>query len=125
MSLRSLGDVVFSRRIHTMNIRAPLLGAVLWCLLLVSVQSAEATSTPSNGGGFVTVTGDVKSPGKVPWVPGMTLLQSIVGAGGGGWNPTSVFLVRGAERTRFRLRDLIRDTASGPTLQAGDTIELR
>ncbi len=69
------------------------------------------------------VKGEVRSPGRIPFVSGMTLLAGIVAAGG----PTDFFspnmtLLRGGKRIKFNYYDLEKYPEKDQPVQAGDII---
>jgi protein involved in polysaccharide export with SLBB domain len=69
------------------------------------------------------VKGEVRSPGRIPFVSGMTLLAGIVAAGG----PTDFFtpnmtLLRGGKRIKFNYYDLEKYPDKDQPVQAGDII---
>lgn len=69
------------------------------------------------------VKGEVRSPGRLPYVNGMTLLTAIVAAGG----PTEYFtpnmeLLRGGKKLKFNYFDLEKHPEQDQPIQAGDII---
>ena len=73
---------------------------------------------------YITVDGtELRAPGKEVFKPGMTLLEAVFGAGGFEGNP-NVFLIRGKDRTRIRMKPIMRQQAPDPVLQPGDHVEV-
>jgi len=69
------------------------------------------------------IKGEVRSPGRLPYVNGMTLLTAIAGAGG----PTdfasdSMELLRGGKKIKFNYYDLEKHPEKDQAIQAGDII---
>ena len=109
---------------NIVNLRALIYILMLLGILIPSGWSNEPTPTPNQVAQFVTVTGDVVNPGRVPWKPDMTLVDAIYSAGDIVWGSKYATIVRNNVRMRFNLKKLREDPASVPTLQAGDTIEV-
>jgi polysaccharide export outer membrane protein len=69
------------------------------------------------------IKGEVRSPGRLPYVNGMTLLTAIAGAGG----PTdfasdNMELLRGGKKIKFNYYDLEKHPEKDQAIQAGDII---
>lgn len=81
-----------------------------------------------DGGDLITVTGDVKTPTRVP-VPlsGLRLLDAIAAAGGSGSREyeTMVSVTRGNTTRSDILGDILAKTSKNITLQPGDTVVLK
>ncbi|HWL50802.1 MAG TPA: polysaccharide biosynthesis/export family protein [Chthoniobacteraceae bacterium] len=75
---------------------------------------------------FVTVGGNVRSPGRVVHTADLTLISAISAAGG--FNEFAdqkrVRLVRGGKTTIFDVRDLKRDPSQDPRVLPGDQIDV-
>jgi hypothetical protein len=88
----------------------------LWTL------ASEASTLPQTH--YVTISGDdVRAPGRIIWTPDLTLMSALSAAGGFSDNP-NVYIIRGTERTRVRLKPIMRRQAPDPVLQPGDQIEV-
>ena len=99
--------------------------SLLLCLALSGLFAADdAFADPSPAAQFVTVTGGVVAPGRVPWAADLTLLWAIDRAGGMDSHYRDIWLVRGEKSTRFKFRTLRGDPRLDPTLQPGDTIKV-
>ena len=86
---------------------------------------APPAQTPVNDQ-FVTVTGPVRQPGKVPWNPDLTVLDAIWRCGGfsGFREPRRIYLIRGSERIVILTDTLFANPKLNPLLKPNDTIEL-
>jgi hypothetical protein len=88
------------------------------------------TLTPADPGGatvapqYITVEGtELRAPAKETFKPSMTLSEALVRAGGFDGIP-NVFIIRGNERTRIRMKPIIMQQAHDPVLQPGDHVEV-
>jgi protein involved in polysaccharide export with SLBB domain len=100
---------------------------LLRVFLLLGLCLSEATgetSAPALTPMIVTVTGNVRAPGPVPWTPEMKLTSAIKRAGGIGWETGSsvIEIRRGAERIYVKLRDLSKKPETVPVLKPGDVV---
>jgi protein involved in polysaccharide export with SLBB domain len=66
----------------------------------------------------------VRKPGKIRWTPDLTLLTALSAAGGfGGFEPRTVYIIRGTEKIAVRLKQIMKRPETDPKLQPGDHIE--
>jgi protein involved in polysaccharide export with SLBB domain len=66
----------------------------------------------------------VRTPGKVRWNPDLTLLSALAAAGGdGGFEPRTVYIIRGTEKIAVRLKQIRKRPETDLKLKPGDRIE--
>lgn len=86
------------------------------------------TITVSTEGGavFVTVGGAVRSSGRIPYTPDMTLLTAIAASGGFNdfANEKKIRLRRGGTETMFDARFIRKNPDKDPKLQPGDQVDV-
>jgi protein involved in polysaccharide export with SLBB domain len=74
---------------------------------------------------FVTICGDVRAPGRVYWVPGLTLLAVHAAAGGpAGWQNDDFTITRAGNVTRYSLKQIRGNPKLEPKLEPGDVVEV-
>ena len=93
----------------------------LFFVATVSADDPPKKSPPKEQ--FVTITGDIRAPGRIAWTPDLTLLDAIAAAGGPSGTPI-IFIVRGSDRIPVSFRAIRKGRASNPKLQPGDRIEI-
>lgn len=90
-----------------------------------SSSEAEPVTPPPAKREVVTVSGDVRSPGRIPWSSDLTLMSAIASVGGFGWRaPREVFIIRGTEKITARPKPILKGTETDPKLQPGDKVEV-
>ncbi len=83
-----------------------------------------ATPAPAEAK-FVSVTGGVREPRRIPWSSDLTLISALTACGGFDWRaPKQVVILRGTERIVVSLRSILKDKEAYPKLQPGDKIEV-
>lgn len=91
-------------------------------------QQIPMPQTQSENVGYVIVEGEeVRSPGRIPFRKGLTLMSAIGQARGSeGWNGPKVLIIeRGGSTIRFNPRRLLPDGSNNPLLEVGDVIKVR
>lgn len=73
---------------------------------------------------FVTIGGEVRAPGAVPWTDGLTLFAAVSRAGGLSEWGGKARLVRDGKRQVFDLRKRDKDPRQNPKLLPGDELEV-
>lgn len=91
--------------------------------------TADGRANLPRAAGYIYISGSIGSAGQKEFLPGMTLLQAIMGAGGIKGNPKKVSIRRQSENTALALLEYdlrsIRDRKTpDPRLEAGDRIEI-
>jgi polysaccharide export outer membrane protein len=83
--------------------------------------------TATTGNRVVTVTGEVRGPGPVPYREGIRLLDAIASAGGftDFGSPTNVIVMRGNSKAEYNLRKVSSDPKQNAALKPDDTIIVR
>src|SRR5689334_6248042 len=95
-----------------------LIGALLLRCETPCEGQQSATPTPSETK-FVSVTGGVQVPRRIPWSPDLTLLSAIHLCGGVSWkDPHKVRVTRGGERFEITMRPILKNQEPDPKLQA-------
>ncbi|MDB6150689.1 MAG: Polysaccharide biosynthesis/export protein [Chthoniobacter sp.] len=76
---------------------------------------------------FVSVGGGVRTPGRQPWSPDLTLNSAVQGAGGltDFGSPKGCRLIRDGQVSVFDLRALDKNPAADPKLLPGDQVVVR
>ena len=110
---------------HNLRQAFCLIGALLLQCATPCEGQQQATPIPSETK-FVSVTGGVRAPQRIPWSPSLTLLSAIDACGGviPGAAPRKVRIVRGSERILITMRPILQKQEPDPKLQAGDMIEV-
>ncbi len=91
--------------------------------------TADGRANLPRAAGYIYVSGSIGSAGQKEFLPGMTLLQAIMGAGGVKGNPKKASIRRRGEASELALLEYdlrsIRDRKTpDPRLEAGDRIEI-
>ena len=83
------------------------------------------TVIPPVGARFVSVGGQVRSPGRVPYTPDLTLNGALNAAGGASdFAGDKIRLTRSGKATVYSRKQLSRDPGADPKTQPGDQIEV-
>ena len=73
---------------------------------------------------FFTVSGGVRSPGKQPWTPGITLTDALAAAGGIVWSSSPMKITRGGKTQTYSRKAIKKDPSLDPKIEPGDIIEV-
>jgi polysaccharide export outer membrane protein len=83
------------------------------------------TVTPPAGARFISVGGQVRGPGRVPYSSDLTLMTTIAAAGGpSDFAGDRIRLVRGGKVQFYSRKRLEKDPSKDPVVEPGDQIEL-
>ena len=83
------------------------------------------TVNPPAGMRFISVSGAVKAPGRIPYTPDLTLMTTISAAGGpSDFAGDKIRLTRGGKLQFFSRKKLYKDPSQDPRTEPGDQIEI-
>jgi polysaccharide export outer membrane protein len=83
------------------------------------------TVNPPAGARFISVSGAVRAPGRVPYSSDLTLMTTIDSAGGpSDFAGDKIRLVRGGKMQFFSRKKLAKDPSLDPRIEPGDQIEI-
>jgi polysaccharide export outer membrane protein len=83
------------------------------------------TVTPPAGARFISVGGQVRGPGRIPYTSDLTLMTTISAAGGpSDFAGDKIRLVRGGKVQFFSRKRLEKDPTKDPLVEPGDQIEI-
>ncbi len=73
---------------------------------------------------MVTIRGDVRAPGRVPWTPELTLSAALSGSGGPSSSDDDLTITRAGKVTHYTRKRIRQDPKLDPKLEAGDLIDV-
>jgi polysaccharide export outer membrane protein len=83
------------------------------------------TVNPPVGARFISVSGAVRAPGRVPYSSDLTLMTTIDSAGGpSDFAGDKIRLIRGGKVQFFSRKQLVKDPTQDPRIEPGDQIEI-
>lgn len=91
---------------------------------IFTIANVNITVNTNQNQRTIIVGGSVRTPGRQPWIAGLTLTGALSAAGGpGDFAGDGIKIVRDGRATKFSRKAIKKDPALDPKVQPGDIIE--